>query len=358
MKVGAAVSPYQHFGFCGCDLPDEPGAQHLIFYEEDLEIAKSIGLDVFRTGVEWALIEPAEGRYDKEAIRLFRQYLADVKSKGFEMWVTLHHFTNPRWVWRRGGWESREVASRFVSYVELVARELGDLIDVAVIFNEPNMYTFLAYIKGDLPPHGFLSIKHMRRAQAVIDEAIAAARDVLKSYGLKATFAHSYSKFESRSPVFKPAVYYLNRQNSKYLEMFREMDYAGVNFYVVGRYDDFALRFVLRPEALLEVKTPRPLAVTEFGVASRNEEFRYRYLCAMANVFKKAKPVVAIWWSLLHGYEWGLGYQPFFALIDVRGTKRLVTPLARRFREILLSPHPCDLGEVEMGLEWRWEPPG
>jgi len=138
------------------------------------------------------------------------------------------------------------------------------------------------------------------------------------------------------------------------MDMFKEMDYTAVNFYVVGRYDDFALRFVLRPRGLLEVKAPTPLAVTEFGIATRNEELRYRYLCAMASVLKEANATAAIWWSFLHGYEWGLGYQPFFALVDVLGTRRVITPLAKVFRTTLENPPRCVLDEVDLGLEWRW----
>jgi Beta-glucosidase/6-phospho-beta-glucosidase/beta-galactosidase len=179
-------------------MPDEPGAYHLLFYEEDLDMAKEIGLDVFRTGVEWALLEPAEGRYSRETLLLFRDYLSSIRQRGLNSWVTLHHFTNPRWVWRRGGWESKEVAKRFLAYVDYVARELGDLIDVALIFNEPNMYTFLAYVKGDLPPFGFLSLRHMQRASQVIDDTILAARDVLKSYGLKTSFTHSFTIFKTK----------------------------------------------------------------------------------------------------------------------------------------------------------------
>jgi len=356
VKIGAAISPYQHFGFCRCDMPDEPGAHHLLFYNEDISLAKAVGLEIFRTGVEWAMVEPVEGRYDREALRLFERYLGDVKEAGLETWVTLHHFTNPRWVWRHGGWESRVVAARFLSYVDLVARELGDYIDVAIIFNEPNMYTYLAYGRGDLPPFAYLSIKNMRRAQSVIDRAITEARDVLKSYGVKATFTHSYTRFEARSPVFKAVLHFLNKQNDRYMSMFREMDYAALNFYVVGRYDDFSLRFVLRPGALLEVRPPRPLAVTEFGIATRDEELRYSYLCAMAGIFKEVKPEAAIWWSFLHGYEWGLGYQPFFALIDVKGTRRVPTKLAHVFRETLRNPPACGLGDLDLGYEWRWQP--
>ncbi|ABL88859.1 glycosyl hydrolase family 1 [Pyrobaculum islandicum DSM 4184] len=354
MQIGAAVSPYQHFGFCKCDMLDEPGAYHILFYEEDFDIAKAVGLDVFRTGIEWAIIEPREGYYDKEALKLFNEYLSSIKRRGIKTWVTLHHFTNPRWVWKYGGWESKDVTRRFLSYVDYVARELGGLIDVALIFNEPSMYTFLAYIRGDLPPYGFMSLKHMRRALSNINETILMARDILKNYGVVKSFTHSFTKFESKNAIFKPIIYFINRLNSKYLAMFKEMDYTSINFYVVGRYEDFSMRFLYRPKSLLEIKPPTPLAVTEFGIATRDEELRYRYLCSMAHVFKEVKPIVAIWWSFLHGYEWGLGYQPFFALVDIKGTRRILTRLAKVFRTTLENPPRCEFVERDAGLEWRW----
>ncbi|ABO08056.1 family 1 glycosylhydrolase [Pyrobaculum calidifontis] len=353
MLIGAAVSPYQHFGFCRCDLPDERGAQHFLFYEEDLDIARGIGLDAFRTGVEWGLLEPREAVYDGETVKLFRTYLSSAKSRGLKLWVTLHHFTNPRWVWKWGGWESREVAKRFLSYVDLVARELGDLIDVALIFNEPNTYAYLAYIRGDLPPYGFLAVKHWRRAQAVINAAIAEARDVLKQYGIPTTFTFSYTKIRA-SPLLRPVTYALEGHR-QYMDMFREMDYTAINYYVVGKFKDLALTYVLEPEELGRVKAPTPLAVTEFGIATRDEELRLQYLCAMANIFQRVKPVAVFWWSFLHGYEWGMGYQPFFALVDVVGTTRVITPLAKSFRKVLESPPPCQLGKLDLGLEWRWD---
>ena len=50
-----------------------------------------------------------------------------------------------------------------------------------------------------------------------------------------------------------------------------------------------------------------------------------------------------------------MGYQPFFALVDVVGTTRVITPLAKSFRKVLESPPPCQLGKLDLGLEWRWD---
>jgi beta-glucosidase len=362
MLVGAAISPYQHFGLCNCDMPDEPGAMHLAHYGRDLDIARQVGLDVFRTGVEWALVEPREGQYSRKWLEFFRGYLEAVRGRGMRPWVALHHFTNPRWVWRHGGWLSGHVVKRFLAYVELVARELGDLIDVAIAFNEPNVYVMLSYVRGVLPPHAFMALRLARAAERNIAEALLGARDVLRSYGVRCTFTYSYAAVEGRDPVSLALRALAALQRAEYARLFREMDLTAVNFYVVSYFDGYGIRHKLKPRALLAARrwAPGPLAVTEFGIPARSEPLRYRYLCTMAMVLAELGPVAAVWWSFLHGYEWGLGYRPFFALVDVdRETwERRLTPLALRFRETLLSP-PAECGEInemDMGYEWRYAP--
>jgi beta-glucosidase len=360
--IGAAISPYQHFGLCECDMPDEPGAGHLMRYEQDLGLARQIGLDVFRTGIEWALVEPEEGRYSPEYLELFRKYLQAVRDRGMRAWVTLHHFTNPRWAWKYGGWLSKHVVRRFVEYAELVARELGSLIDIAIIFNEPNVYPHLAYTRGVLPPHAFLAERLAAAAMENIIRAIEMARDVLKSYGVRCTFTYNFTAVEGRDPVSVLLRLAAWLQDEVFRQLFREMDLTAVNFYVVSYFDGYGIRYRLKPRALLAVKkwASGPVAVTEFGIPTRDEALRYRYLCTMARVLAELKPVAAVWWSFLHGYEWGLGYRPFFALVDVdRETwERRLTPLAERFREVLLNP-PADckeINEMDMGYEWRYAP--
>ncbi|MFB6490298.1 MAG: family 1 glycosylhydrolase [Thermoproteus sp. AZ2] len=349
MKIGAAISPYQHFGLCNCDLPDEPGARHIEYFEEDVKRAKAIGLDAFRTGVEWALIEPREEVLDRRWLGFFERYLATIREEGLELWLTAHHFTNPKWVWKIGGWESRDTAKRFLRYIELILQNFYKYINYLIIFNEPEIYVYLAYLKGDLPPHGYLAYRHAGRALENILNVIQAARDVSKSYGVKATFTHPYRKYVGRGPA-KLLAYALSKLAPSSLEVAKEMDVLAINFYVVTEVKLGDFRNLLKPEALLALRRHK-IAITEYGVATRNEALREAYLCRMAQVFEELRPEAAIWWSLLHGYEWGLGYSPFFALFD---EARRPTPLALKMRRIIENP-PRACGELpeDLGLEWR-----
>jgi beta-glucosidase len=193
--------------------------------------------------------------------------------------------------------------------------------------------------------------------------AIAMARDALRSHGVRCTFTYNFTVIEGRDPVSLSLRLAAWPQGEVFRQLFREMDLTAINFYVVSRFDGYGIRYALKPRALLKARgwAPGPIAVTEFGIPTRNETLRFRYLCTMARVLAELRPVAAIWWSFLHGYEWGLGYQPFFALVDVDPAthERRVTPLALRFREVLLSPPAgCEeIDEMDMGYEWRWRPP-
>jgi hypothetical protein len=97
------------------------------------------GVNTFRTSVEWARIEPEEGRFDPEAIAHYRDVLETCHWHGIAPMVTYHHFTSPLWLLADGGWHNPRTAARFASYCERVTRDLGDLFHVACTLNEANL---------------------------------------------------------------------------------------------------------------------------------------------------------------------------------------------------------------------------
>ena len=70
--------------------------------------------------VEWARIEPRPGVFDQAALDHYRQVLEAVREAGLEPIVTLHHFSNPRWLSDAGGWRQPEIVPRFASYTDQV----------------------------------------------------------------------------------------------------------------------------------------------------------------------------------------------------------------------------------------------
>ncbi len=47
------------------------------------------------------------------------------KAQGIEPVVTLHHFSSPVWLIRKGGWEAESTVEDFARYTRYVMEELG-----------------------------------------------------------------------------------------------------------------------------------------------------------------------------------------------------------------------------------------
>jgi beta-glucosidase len=59
--------------------------------------------------------------------------------------VTYNHFTAPRWLAHRGGWNAPDAADRFGRYAERVTAHLGDLVPWVCTINEPNVISLLIH---------------------------------------------------------------------------------------------------------------------------------------------------------------------------------------------------------------------
>ena len=102
--------------------------------------------------VEWSRIEPEPGDFDHAAIDRYRAMLDGLRQRGIRPMVTLHHFTNPLWLERTGGWENPEVVTRFQNYVRYTVHALGDLCDLWITINEPLVYLAQGWFRGIWPP--------------------------------------------------------------------------------------------------------------------------------------------------------------------------------------------------------------
>lgn len=120
--------------------------------ERDFDLARELGINALRLSVEWSRIEPQEGQFDTAALLRYRQMLEGLRQRGMEPFLTLHHFTNPLWFEKKGGFLHPDAPSRFNQFTQRVVAELGDLCHHWVTFNEPNVYATLGYVTGEFPP--------------------------------------------------------------------------------------------------------------------------------------------------------------------------------------------------------------
>jgi beta-glucosidase len=126
--------------------PSGLACDHYNRYEEDIRLLAEAGLNAYRFSIEWARIEPEEGKFDEGEIEHYRKVIASCKEKGVEPIVTLLHFTSPLWLIRKGGWEAESTVEDFRRYATYVTEKLGSELNYICTINEANMGLQLAAI--------------------------------------------------------------------------------------------------------------------------------------------------------------------------------------------------------------------
>ena len=126
--------------------PSGDACDHYNRFEEDIKLLADAGLNAYRFSVEWARIEPEEGKFDEREIEHYRQVIACCKQNGVEPIVTLMHFTSPVWLIRKGGWEAESTVEDFHRYAAYVTEKLGSELNYICTINEANMGLQLAAI--------------------------------------------------------------------------------------------------------------------------------------------------------------------------------------------------------------------
>jgi len=135
-------------------------------YEQDFAIARSIGLNCYRFGIEWARIEPEPGRFSQSELDHYVQVLASCRAHDLLPIVTYNHFAVPRWFAMRGGWEVPDSADLFARFCERTTRSLGDQIGMASPFNEANIHQLVKLLRTSATPEYVARRRAMMAAAA------------------------------------------------------------------------------------------------------------------------------------------------------------------------------------------------
>ena len=325
-------------------------------YPKDITLVADSGLDTYRFGIEWARIEPAPGQFSRVQLAHYRRMIDTALDAGVRPFVTLHHFTSPRWFTEEGGWRSPQAIDRFRAYVEVVTTIL-DGVEWVCTINEPNMLAIMVEeaeaaldpnsdtewlsptLEADMPrPVKPAPSQEIGRR---LIEAHHAARGIVRERtGARVGWSVASRAFETR-----PGAEEVRRRleyvwEDLYLEAAADDDYIGVQAYSaqwVGldgiephpvHPDNTLVRTAYRPDALgiavrhtADVLPNVPVVVTENGIATGDDTRRIAYtesaLAALAEAMADGIDVRGyIHWSLLDNYEWG-HWSPTFGLVAV-----------------------------------------
>lgn len=353
--------------------------------EGDIDLMRTLGMQVQRLSFEWARIEPEEGEINHEALKRYREIIDHLRKKQIIPIVTLNHYVLPEWIAKKGSWENPEIVSAFANYTALIADKFGDITTWLTI-NEPGVLIEIGYLLPFFPPQrvGFPAaltarqniIQAHKRAYSILKKTIPYA-------SISMAFAFRWYRPEDPHDFLETKyanlVDYFDSLN--YIEAVKDtIDFIGCNFYA-GYFLNFNL-FTIRPrlhgpqnrppKTILfgELRKPgayvsdlgapvvpgffldllqtlhkrfqKPIIITENGIADRRDYHRAFYILVhLVAVWRALQQGIDIkqylFWSSVDNLEWLEGYKEEFGLVHVDAVtgERTVRKSAHLYRDII-----------------------
>lgn len=128
------------------------GPLHDIYYEEDLEIMRDLGIKDYRLSFSWARFLDEEGN---NGIELYSNIINKMKSFDIEPCVTLFHWDVPS-IYQNNetirGFETENIIPMFLEYADKVFQEFHNDVKCWITINEPYTFIKIGYEYGHHAP--------------------------------------------------------------------------------------------------------------------------------------------------------------------------------------------------------------
>lgn len=123
-------------------------------FGDDLALIASLGVTDVRLTIEWARIEPVEGKVDSSELDRYGDIVAHARSVGLLPWVTLHHTSLPGWFSEDGRAFADERGREYhwLRHVDRCAERLGDIVEGWTPIDDPIGWALRGYGIGNRPP--------------------------------------------------------------------------------------------------------------------------------------------------------------------------------------------------------------
>lgn len=385
---GTASCTYQDSGYTNCpdsqwhqwekkilteDNQSKSSLNLFQIYKENpqliVEKLQHLGVNTYRTSIEWSQIEKQPGVYDSGALDVYVNFFKLLQDANIEPMVTLHHFSEPKWFHDKGSFEDPKNIEDFVNFSAFIYERLsadykqGPLVKWICTINEPAIEGFSRYVRGAYSPGVTMDFtragKFLSGAMKAHFAVYKRLKEINSNPDIRVGFTHQYLKFQAGNPLVIPATRYLTALiNDTVLNLFKtstfslkvpvvcnlyekfnkediKTDFVGVQYYTrpiialtgsITQHRDEAMTampFREDPAGLYEAivdtynATNAPIIVTENGISTHSDEQRERYMERALYALKQAEidlPQGALkgyyQWSLVDNLEWDMGMEP------------------------------------------------
>ncbi len=136
-------------GKCADGDTGDVAADHYHRYRSDVALMRDLGIKAYRFSISWSRVIPGgKGAPSQSGLDFYSRLVDELLENEIKPVVTLYHWDLPQELEDAGGWPNRDTAAHFAEYAAVVARELGDRVDLWTTFNEPWCSAFLGYGSG------------------------------------------------------------------------------------------------------------------------------------------------------------------------------------------------------------------
>ncbi len=321
-------------------LPSSGNAcDHYHLYKNDFKLAKDMGHNTHRLGIEWSRVAKDEKTWNESEWTHYKNVINELIALNIKPIVTLNHFTIPVWFMNKGGWLDKNSCEYFTQFAVKSMEKLGDKVEYWITINEPNILAILGYYFGQWPPfkHNFNDtltvLKNMLKAHALaykmmnefaknnsgtlspkigIAKAVTAFhpcslfsfKDRLAAHSRNIFHNHSFIKSLVKGKIFLPRI-----KQEKLIQK-NTIDFIGLNYYFrqfirhkkhctknhfgevgevcspehhpkAGKTTDMG--WEIYPEGLYEILKElsvykKPMIITENGLATKDDTLRRNYI--------------------------------------------------------------------------------
>ncbi|MEC3956595.1 family 1 glycosylhydrolase [Nocardia sp. CDC153] len=298
-------------------------------YASDIALAKDLGVNTYRLGIEWARVQPQPGVWDENGFAFYDKVIAAIVAAGMRPMITLDHWVYPGWEADRGGWANPGMVEDWLTTMRTVVDRYTWADPMWVTINEPFAYIMNEVRNGGLPAADVLTM------QSRLTQAHNSIYDYIHARQPDAMVTSNVAYVPAADPLV----------NGGMLDLIAaKLDYVGIDYYyglspeVAAQYSAFAAselwKLPLQADGLYYTlrhfadRFPgKPLYIVENGMPTDNGQPRadgYTRADDLRDTvywLQRAKAdgmnVIGYnYWSLTDNYEWG-SYSPRFGLYTV-----------------------------------------
>ncbi len=311
---------------------------HEMRHDEDIKIITSLAPN-YRMSLMWSKLQREPyASFDPDATQQYHALLTGLRANEVRIMMVIHHFANPQWFSKSGGWENEKNIPLWCDYARRLVNEFGGYVSTWNTFNEPNLYASLGWIAGEFPPYSknvFTAYKVLRNIAEAHRQIYAYIKE--KYPASPVGISHNCTIFKAHNHLgYLPALifdWYFMEYTSG---LFKDLDFFGMSYYARIEFDPYPITYMLTPHKIKALKKKHddmweyypeglgenirrywsklkiPIIITENGICTANDEIR---VSAIKDYMKEIRQCMDegiivhgyYHWSTWDNFEWSLG---------------------------------------------------